>query len=398
MATLRKLAHRVDRITSFHVMALLEQAQQLEQQGRDIIHLEVGEPDFATPEPVVRAARAALAAGQTRYTPAQGLPALREAVAAFYERRFGVSLAPERVVITPGASGAIGLVSGLLFDPGDEVLLSDPGYPCNDNFLRLVGAHPRRVPVTAATAYQLSPALVREHWRSATRAAWVASPSNPTGTLIGAEDMAAIKQAVDQQKGALLVDEIYNSLTYDQAPATAVGLPDTAASLFVINSFSKYFNMTGWRLGWLVAPAEHVADLAKLAQNFYLAAPTVAQHAALAALSDDCIDIYEARRLTLARRRDFLLRQLPELGIGVPCVPQGAFYLYCDVSALTDDSFSFCQRLLQQAGVAATPGIDFGEYRAREHIRIAYTADESRLQQALERIAGFIRQEAAGEV
>ena len=387
---MRKVADRLESITSFHVMVLMEQAQQLERQGRDIIHLEVGEPDFPTPDNVVAAGVQAMQAGKTRYTTALGLPALREAIADFYQNRFGVSVAASRILITPGASGALGLLNSLLFNPGDGVLLTDPGYPCNDNFLRQVGAVPQRIPVAADTGYQLSASLVRAHWQAHTRGAWVASPSNPTGTLIPLTEMAAIKGEVDAREGAFLVDEIYHNLVYDQAPVTALSLPDPQDSLFVINSFSKYFNMTGWRLGWLVAPQQHVSDLEKLAQNFYLAAPTVAQHAALEAFSPQSIALYEERRTIMGQRRDFLVEQLPGLGISIPCVPQGAFYLYCDVSAITDDSFAFCQQLLHSAGVAVTPGIDFGAHQANRYIRIAYSANLERLQEAIDRIAQFI--------
>jgi len=389
---LRKLADRVGQITSFHVMALMEQAQQLEQQGKDIIHLEVGEPDFPTPQNVVAAGVQAMESGKTRYTTALGLPALREAIAGFYQTRFGVDVPASRILITPGASGGLGLLSGLLFNSGDGVLLTDPGYPCNDNFLHLVGAQPQRIAVGEDTGYQLSASLVQQHWQRSTRAAWVASPSNPTGTLIPMAEMAAIKQEVDARDGALMVDEIYHCLSYEQAPATALVLPDEQDSLFVINSFSKYFNMTGWRLGWLVAPQQHVAALEKLAQNFYLAAPTVAQHAALEAFSDESMALYEERRGIMAQRRDYLLEHLPRLGIHVPCVPQGAFYLYCDVSAITDDSFEFCQQLITGCGVAVTPGIDFGTHKAEQHIRIAYSASLERLQEAVHRIEQFLGQ------
>lgn len=389
---MRKLADRVGQITSFHVMALMEQAQQLEQQGKDIIHLEVGEPDFPTPQNVVAAGVRAMESGKTRYTTALGLPALREAIARFYQTRFGVEVPASRILITPGASGGLGLLSGLLFNAGDGVLLTDPGYPCNDNFLHLVGAQPQRIAVGEDSGYQLSASLVKKHWQPSTRAAWVASPSNPTGTLIPMTEMAAIKQEVDARDGALMVDEIYHCLSYEQAPATALALPDEQDSLFVINSFSKYFNMTGWRLGWLVAPQQHVAALEKLAQNFYLAAPTVAQHAALEAFSDESMALYEERRGIMAQRRDYLLEHLPTLGIRIPCVPQGAFYLYCDVSAITDNSFDFCQQLITGCGVAVTPGIDFGTHKAEQHIRIAYSASLDRLQEAVHRIAQFVGQ------
>lgn len=387
---MRTTATRLDRIKSFHVMALLDRAKQLEVQGLDVIHLEVGEPDFATPDNVVAAGVTALQQGKTRYTAPAGLPELRRAIAGFYRRRYGVDVDPARVVVTPGASGAISLVTALLFNPGDGVLLADPGYPCNDNFLHLLGAEPQRVAVGPDSAYQLTAAQVEQHWQANTRGVWVASPSNPTGTLLSRDALAAIHQAVDAKEGALLVDEIYHGLTYGMDAATALALPDTRDSLFVINSFSKYFNMTGWRLGWLVAPACHVEALDRLAQNFFLAPPTAAQYAALEAFSDTSIAVYEQRREILHQRRDYLLQALPALGLKIPCVPQGAFYLYCDVAAITGDSFVFCRQLLEQTGVAITPGIDFGDHQANHHVRIAYTQDLERLALAVQRLGDFI--------
>lgn len=383
-------AARVNRIKSFHVMALLDRAKQLEAQGRDIIHLEVGEPDFATPDNVVEAGVAAMRQGKTRYTAPSGLPELRRAIAGFYRQRYGVTVDPCRVIVTPGASGAISLVTALLFNPGDGVLLADPGYPCNDNFLHLLGALPQRIAVGPDTGYQLTADQVANHWQDHTRGVWVASPSNPTGTLLNLASLQALHAAVDARKGALLVDEIYHGLTYGVDAPTALALPDPQSSLFVINSFSKYFNMTGWRLGWLVAPECHVEALDRLAQNFFLAPPTVAQYAALEAFSDTSIALYEQRRQILQQRRDYLLQALPALGFQIRCVPQGAFYLYCDVSAITGDSFAFCQQLLEQTGVAITPGIDFGDYEAQQHVRIAYTQGQERLAQAVARIGGFI--------
>lgn len=388
---MRNTATRLNRIKSFHVMALLDRAKQLEATGLDVVHLEVGEPDFTTPDNVVRAGVMALQEGRTRYTAPSGIPELRQAIADFYQRRYQVALDPRRVVVTPGASGAISLVTALLFNPGDGVLLADPGYPCNDNFLHLLGAEPQRVAVGPESAYQLTAAQVQQHWQSNSKGAWVASPSNPTGTLLALDQLAQIHQVVDQQQGALLVDEIYHGLTYGVDAATALALPDENASLFVINSFSKYFNMTGWRLGWLVAPECHIEALDRMAQNFFLAPPTAAQYAALEAFSDTSIAIYEARRGVLQQRRDYLLQALPALGMKLACVPQGAFYLYCDVSAFTNDSFGFCQALLEQTGVAITPGIDFGEYQAHHHVRIAYTQSLERLALAVERMGQFIQ-------
>lgn len=389
---MRNLADRMGKIESFQVMVLMEKARQQEALGRDVIHLEVGEPDFPTPDNVVEAGVRAMQQGKTRYTTALGIPELRQAIAQFYQQRFGVEVSAQRILITPGASGAISLVTALLFNQGDGVLLSDPGYPCNENFLHLVGAQPQIINVGPETRFQLNAELLAQHWQSNTKAAWLASPSNPTGTVIEADELVAIKQFVESKQGALLIDEIYHCLTYQTQSHTALALSGQHDSLFVINSFSKYFNMTGWRLGWLVAPEQYVEPLEKLAQNFYLSAPTVAQYAALEAFSDKSLVLYEQRRGVLAERRAFLLKELPKLGFSIPCEPQGAFYIYCDVSAITDNGFEFCHRLIEESAVAVTPGIDFGKHNANRFIRIAYTADLERLAEAVERIQQFIQQ------
>lgn len=389
---MRNLADRLDKIQAFQVMEVMEKARLLELQGRDVIHLEVGEPDFSTPRAVADAGIRAMSEGKTRYTTALGIPELRQSIAEFYQTKFGVTIDPSRVVITPGASGAISLLTALLFNPGDGVLLPDPGYPCNETALRLVGAMPQIVPVDASTGFQLSGDLLQQHWSPETKGAWLASPSNPTGTIIEPNEMALIKKGVDQQSGVLLVDEIYHCLSYEQQPHTVLSLDTPQENLFVINSFSKYFNMTGWRLGWLVAPGEAVSHLEKLAQNFYLSAPTVAQYAALEAFTESTLALCEKRREELDKRRRYLLSQLPKLGFAIPCAPQGAFYIYCDVSAITHDSFSFCYDLIDAVGVAVTPGIDFGQHQAHRFIRIAYTQELDRLGEAVERIEQFIKQ------
>lgn len=388
---MKKQAERMESIKPFHVMALLEKARQLEEKGKDIIHLEVGEPDFTTPAPVINAGIAALQQGNTRYTPATGLPELRHAIADYYQVKFGITLSAKRVVVTSGASGAISLLTSLLFNPGDEVLLSDPGYPCNDHFLLALGAVPRRISVSADSRYQLNAALVAKHWnKKKTAAAWIASPSNPTGTTLTLSEWADIKSVVSEQGGVLLADEIYQNLVYDAEPVTALSLADPDDSIFVINSFSKYFNMTGWRLGWLVAPECYIEGIDRLAQNFFLAAPTVAQYAALEAFSDTSLALYEERRQLLSQRRDFLLQRLPEIGFRVLSRPDGAFYIYCDVSDVTSDSHAFCLSLLESTGVALTPGIDFGVNESERFVRIAYTADLDRLAEALKRIQHFL--------
>ncbi|MGN2391783.1 pyridoxal phosphate-dependent aminotransferase [Pelomicrobium sp. G1] len=380
-------ARRMGAIRPFQVMELLARARALEAEGRSIVHMEIGEPDFDTPAPVAAAARRVLEGGSVPYTPAAGLPALREAIAGWYRRRYGVEVAPSRVLVTPGASGALLLAAGVLLDPGDRVLMADPSYPCNRNFVRFVGAESVGVPVGPESAYQLSPALIDAHWNGAVRAVMLASPSNPTGTVIAPETLQAIAAQVEPRGARLIVDEIYHGLTYGHEAGTALAVSSEA---FVINSFSKYFGMTGWRLGWLVCPEGYGREAEKLAQNLFISAPTLSQHAALAAFTPECAEILEARRREFEGRRDFLVPALRSLGFDIPLVPQGAFYVYAGCGRLTSDSFRFCFDLLERAGVAVTPGVDFGEHRAREHVRFAYTNSLERLEEGIERLRRFL--------
>jgi aspartate/methionine/tyrosine aminotransferase len=382
-----KTAGRMQFIQPFHVMALLGRARELEAAGRSIIHMEIGEPDFVTPQPVIDAGIRALAAGYTHYTPAVGLAALRERIAGFYADRYGVSVEPERIVVTPGASAALQLVMAALVNPGDRVLMADPGYPCNRNFVYLVNGEPVGIPVTAASGYQPSLQQVEAHWSQDTAALLVASPSNPTGTLLDADTLQALHDFTSAQGGALVVDEIYHGLVYGESAATALAVSE---DVFVINSFSKYFGMTGWRLGWLVAPLDMVPEIDKLAQNLFLAAPTLAQHAALRAFDADNLAILEMRREAFRERRDYLLPALRELGFEIPVTPAGAFYLYADCSRFTDDSYAFSQRLLEEAGVAITPGLDFGTFRPERHVRFAYTTSLENLQEGVRRLRDYL--------
>ena len=377
-------SRRSHEIAPFHVMSLLARAQALEQAGHDVIHLEIGEPDFTTAEPIVRAGQAALAAGHTRYTAARGLPALRQAISGFYRSHYGLDIDPERILVTPGGSGALLLASSLLVDPGRHWLLADPGYPCNRHFLRLVEGGAQLVPVGPDTAYQLTPSLVEQHWSADSVGALVASPANPTGTVLSADELAALSKTLHARGGHLVVDEIYHGLTYGLDAPSVLQVDDSA---FVLNSFSKYFGMTGWRLGWLVAPPAAVPDLEKLAQNLYISASSIAQHAALACFSAESMAIFEQRREAFRQRRDFLLPALRELGFRIEVEPQGAFYLYADVSAFTDDAQAFCAHFLETEHVAFTPGLDFGFHRANQHVRLAYTQEVPRLQEAVARIA-----------
>ncbi|MBA2780370.1 pyridoxal phosphate-dependent aminotransferase [Billgrantia kenyensis] len=378
---------RVDRVAPFRVMSLLEAAQAREAAGHDVIHLEVGEPDFATPEPVVTAGQAALAAGLTRYSPAAGLPALREAIAGHYAEHFGAEVDPRRILVTPGASGALLLASQLLVGSGDRVLMADPNYPCNRHFMALAGAEVDNVAVGPESGWQLDAELVERHWGDATRLAMLATPSNPTGHMLDASQLEAVAEAVADRSGHLLVDEIYQGLSYDLEPLSVASLsPD----VFVVNSFSKYFGMTGWRLGWLLAPEAAVEPLTRLAQNVFLAAPTPAQHAALAAFTPQCREILEGRRAELGRRRDALLSGLARLGLAPSLPPQGAFYLWLDISRYSHDSQAFCQRLLEEENVAITPGVDFAVTGGERHVRIAFTTGIARLEEAVSRLERFL--------
>lgn len=371
-------------IEPFHVMALLARANELQAAGHDVIHLEIGEPDFTTAEPIIRAGQAALAAGHTRYTAARGLPQLREAIAGFYAERYRLNIDPQRILVTPGGSGALLLAASLLVDPGKHWLLADPGYPCNRHFLRLVEGAAQLVPVGPDVRYQLTPQLVERHWDADSVGALVASPANPTGTLLHKEELAALSTCLKQRGGHLVVDEIYHGLTYGCDAASVLEVDDDA---YVLNSFSKYFGMTGWRLGWLVAPPAAVADLEKLAQNLYISAPSMAQHAALACFEPATLEILEERRAEFGRRRDFLLPALRELGFRIAVEPEGAFYLYADISAFGGDAFAFCQHMIETEFVAITPGLDFGRHLATQHVRFAYTQSLPRLQEAVGRIA-----------
>ena len=382
------IAARALEIEPFRVMDILAQARALEAQGRDIVHMEIGEPDFPTPEPIIAAGIAALKAGYTHYTPALGLPQLREAVAAFYAMRYGVTISPKRVVITPGSSGALLLALAVLLNPGDEVLLTDPGYPCNRHFARLIEARARALPVSADTNYQPTAAMIVAHWSERTRAALLASPANPTGTLLSLAQLRPIYQAVAARHGSLLVDEIYHGLTYGRQAETALALGD---DIFVINSFSKYFGMTGWRLGWLIAPEGYVDALDRLAQNIFLAASTPAQHAALAAFHPDTLAILDARREVFQQRRDYLLPALRALGFDIPVTPDGAFYLYAGCAQFGLEAEAFTHSLLREAGVAITPGIDFGRVQADSHVRFAYTTTQDRLEQGVARLASYLK-------
>ena len=387
MESRARLAARVAEIAPFHVMEVQTAARALEAAGRSIVHMEIGEPDFPTPAPVIAAAQRAIADGGVYYTSALGLPELRAAIAAHYRDHLGVDVAPERIVVTAGSSAALLLVMALIVNRDDRVLLADPGYPCTRHFVRILEGEPVGIPVDAASHYQLTAADIERHWTPSTRAALIASPSNPTGTSVPAAEMARIAATVARLGGTLVVDEIYLGLTYDTAPASALAV---APDAFIVSSFSKYFNMTGWRLGWVVAPERHVRDLEKLAQNLYISPPTPSQRAALACFSPETLEIVEARRREFAARRDYLVPALRKIGFGVPVMPDGGFFVYADTTRFSADSERFCRDVLEAAGVALTPGVDFGRHRVADHVRFSYTIGRSRLEEGVARLAAYL--------
>ncbi|HTD05130.1 pyridoxal phosphate-dependent aminotransferase [Undibacterium sp.] len=382
------LASRLQHIAPFHVMELMKMAAALEAQGRHVIHMGIGEPDFTAPQPVIDAAAKAMADGRLQYTSALGVPALREAISAYYLRSYHLQVPASRIIVTAGASAALLLACAALVQPGAEVLMPDPCYPCNRHFVAAFEGTAALVPSGPEHGFQLSDQMVRRHWTAATTGVLLASPSNPTGTSIAADELAKIIATVKERGGFTIVDEIYQGLSYDAQPVSALSLDE---DVVVINSFSKYFNMTGWRLGWLVVPERIVPQMEKLAQNLFICPSSVAQYAAIACFSDAAMAIYEQRKQEFKRRRDYIVPALRELGFVVPVMPDGAFYVYADCSALTDDADRFTRDLLNEAGVVLVPGLDFGPFTAHRYIRLSYATSMENLQEAVVRIAKFLK-------
>jgi aspartate/methionine/tyrosine aminotransferase len=388
-----RLASRLNHIEPFYVMELAKAASRLaaspacdpSQGGEPMIFLNIGEPDFTAAPAVQAAATRCLVQGRTQYTDALGLAPLRERIAAWYGTRWGLDLTPERIVITAGASAALQLACLALFEPGDEVLMPDPSYPCNRHFVAAAGAKAVLLPAGPAERFQPSAAGVAAAWNAHTRGVLLASPSNPTGTSIAPEEMGAIVREVRARGGVSLVDEIYLGLSYDaRFGSSALAHGDDVIS---INSFSKYFSMTGWRLGWLVLPPELLGAVEKLAQNLFICASSVAQHAALACFEPESIALYENRREQFRQRRDFVVPALQAMGLKVPVVPDGAFYAWFDCSRFSDSSWNFCAQMMQEAHVALTPGRDFGPAAAERYVRLSFASSLPQLQEALARLA-----------
>lgn len=384
-----RLAKRTHGISPFYVMELLRRAKQLEAQGKDVIHMEIGEPDFATPQAIIEAGVNQLKTGEVKYTPAAGLPELREKISEFYRQRYSVTVDKERIFVTPGASGAFLLALGVTLNPEEELLMADPCYPCNSNFVKLFEGKARTIPVDAANRYQLTAAQIKQHWTQSTKGVLIASPSNPTGTLIASDQLKQAVHTVNELGGCFYSDEIYHGLVYGENATTALAFSD---NVFVINSFSKYFGMTGWRVGWLIVPEAFVEATEKLAQNIFIATATHSQYAALAAFDPHTLTELERRRAEFGKRRNFLYDALLRLGFKIPIKPDGAFYIYADCSKFTDDSYQFALDLLEAEGVAITPGKDFGLNEANHYIRFAYTTSIDRMAVAMQRLERFINQ------
>ncbi|MGK2898298.1 MAG: pyridoxal phosphate-dependent aminotransferase [Burkholderiaceae bacterium] len=387
-----KLARRLDHIEPFYVMECAKAAAELARSpacaDSPMIFLNIGEPDFTAPVLVQQAAERAMREGRTQYTDATGLPALRERISAWYAQRFGLSIAPRRIVVTAGASAALQLVCLALVDRDDEVLLPDPSYPCNRHFVAAAEGVPVLLPASAQARWQLDAAGVAAAWTPRTRGVLLASPSNPTGTSIDPGEMGRIVRTVRERGGFTLVDEIYLGLSFDEryGHSALAHAADDNDSVIAINSFSKYFSMTGWRLGWLVVPEALVPAVEKLAQNLYICASTVAQHAALACFEPESIAEYERRRSEFRARRDFLVPALNALGLSVPVMPDGAFYAWADCSAHSASSWDFAFDMMQRAHVAITPGRDFGRCVSERFVRLSYASSMAQLAEAVERL------------
>jgi aspartate/methionine/tyrosine aminotransferase len=383
-----KFASRTARIEPFYVMECAKAAAELARspacRDEPMIYLNIGEPDFTAPPLVREAAERCLRDGRTQYTDALGLLPLRERISAWYAQRFGVDVPARRIVLTAGASGALQLACLALVEPGDEILMPDPSYPCNRHFVSAAEGKAVMLPSGPEQRFQLSAAAVEQAWTERTRGVLLASPSNPTGTSIAPDEMRRIVGQVRARGGVAIVDEIYLGLSYDEA--FGVSALTHGDDVVTINSFSKYFSMTGWRLGWMVVPEPMVAVVEKLAQNLYICPSTVAQHAALACFEPESLAEYERRRAEFRARRDFLVPALNRLGLTVPVMPDGAFYAWADCSAFAPDSWDYAFELMHRAHLAITPGRDFGQAETKRYLRLSYATALAQLEEAVSRL------------
>ncbi|HAI71351.1 aminotransferase class I/II-fold pyridoxal phosphate-dependent enzyme [Alteromonas australica] len=392
-----KFATRATEISPFLAMAYGEKAAQLAATGADVIRLNLGEPDFGAPTPVLDAMKASLDTPDYPYTSALGLPELREAIANFYHKKHGLHVPSSRIVVTAGASAALLLASAALVEPGDNVILGDPSYPCNRRFLNAFGADVTLVPTRSQNNFQLTCNDVKKHWKSNTKGVLIATPANPTGTAICPEELAAIGQICKENNGFLIVDEIYLDLAltppHQQESAqlhSVLANRNLQDTLIVINSFSKYFGMTGWRLGWSVVPNAMTPIVEKLAQNLFICPSTLSQKAALACFTPGALAQSEENKNTLSVRANIVFNAISTMGLSIDAYPDGAFYAYINISNTELSAIEFCDKLLDTHHVALTPGNDFGEHNASQYVRLSFATEESRLIEGLNRLAQFV--------
>ena len=388
-----RLAQRTRHIEPFQVMELVKQAAALQEAGAPIIHMSIGEPDFTAPPAVIAALSDAARQGRMQYTAAVGIAPLRQAISAYYRSEYGLDIPASRIIVTAGASAALTLACSALVNPGDEVLLTDPGYPCNRHFVAACDGIPRLVAVGPETRFQMTRALLEQHWNERCVGTLLATPANPTGTSIPFDELAAIVQAVRERQGFSIIDEIYLGLSYGTSPArSALALGD---DIIVTNSFSKFFHMTGWRLGWLVVPEGLTAAFEKLAQNLYICPSTLAQHAALACFEPESMRIFKERRALFDERRRYIVPAMRALGFDVPVEPDGAFYVYLDCQRICEragvaDSAELAQWLLHKAHVCLVPGADFGHHAPQRYLRLSYATGIGQLKEAVARIGALL--------
>jgi aspartate/methionine/tyrosine aminotransferase len=392
-----QISSRAQKIEPFYVLEVAKAAAALGQQvahtDAPMVFLNIGEPDFTAPPLVQQAAEKAVRDGHSQYTPAVGLTALRERISGWYASRFNANVPASRIVVTAGASAALHLACLALIEAGDEVLMPDPSYPCNRHFVSAAEGKAVLIPTTAAERFQLSADKVQEAWAPRTRGVLLASPSNPTGTSIHPDELRRIHQVVQNRGGITVVDEIYLALSFDASfGQTALNIDEHIIS---INSFSKYFNMTGWRLGWMVVPEKLVPVIERLAQNLFICPSTIAQHAALACFEPESIAIYETRRAEFKARRDYFIPQLNAMGLTVPVEPDGAFYAWADCSGACaklgiKDSWDFAFAMMNQAHVAITPGRDFGVAQTHNFVRFSTASSMEHLQTAVARLRAVL--------
>ncbi|MEO9944120.1 MAG: aminotransferase class I/II-fold pyridoxal phosphate-dependent enzyme [Paraglaciecola sp.] len=386
-----KYSQRAQAISPFLAMAFSEKAARIEAQGKHVVKLNIGEPDFGAPPDVLKAMEQLAGSAPLPYTSALGLPELRAAIAGFYKTKHQIDIDPKRVVVTAGASAALLLLSAAFVDDGDKVIMADPCYPCNRQFIKSFGGNVQLVPTQANSRFQLNNDLLERYWQTDTQGVMLATPSNPTGTAVAIDELAAMCDFARKKGAWRIIDEIYLNLHHgpsDSQPASVLSVDDQA---LVINSFSKYFGMTGWRLGWCIVPEEAVEVIERLAQNYYICPSTLAQKAALQCFTADSLAVCEARRASLVSRKNLVLAGLQKCGLDVPVVPDGAFYVYMDVTSTGLTAMEFCEQVLQQVHVSLTPSNDFSEQTDKQFVRLSFASAESELKEGLDRLNKFMQ-------